>query len=151
MALCKDSEAVASCFIPNNPETAPVGVFTHIIYNAEGEPHAEYVTVAGDPLTPIDPATYLEGGVVMPGACPVTIDKEEEVLCDDLGDSTAIPVRFVRTRICVLAANGFVTSQVVTDTALDLVTPYEVVGEVKECASDCPEEEKLGFITAFAE
>lgn len=149
MSLCKDSEAIAACFVPTDATVAPAGAIIHMIYNSEGLPHQEYVTISGDPLTPIDPAAYMGGGVVMPGACPVTIDKEQDVLCDDLGDPTAVPVRFVRTRICVLAANGFMASQTVTDTELDLETPYTVVGEVKECASDCPEEAPLGFITAF--
>ena len=149
MAICKDPEAVPSCFVPNDVNTAPVGTISHLVYNANGDPHKEYLTVAGDPGTLIDPTTYLGGGTIFPGACPVTIDKEEEVLCDDLNDPTAVPVRFVRTRICVLAANGFMISQTVTDTELDFVTAYTVVGEVKECADDCPEEAPLGFVTSL--
>lgn len=149
MARCKDSEALPACFVPTDPTVAPVGAIIHMTYDAEGDPFREAVTISGDPLTAINPAEYLGGGVVFPGACPVTIDKEDEVLCDDLGDPTQVPVRFVRTRICVLAANGFVVSQTTTDTTLDLETPYTVVGEVKECASDCPEEDALGFVTTF--
>ena len=149
MSKCKDSEALPACFVPTDPTVAPVGAIIHMTYDAKGDPYREIVTATGDPLTGIDPTAFLGGGQVFPGACPVTIDKEEEVLCDDLNDPTAVRVRFVRTRICVLAANGFVISQTVTDTELDFVTPYTVVGEVKECADDCPEEEPLGFVTSF--
>lgn len=149
MSKCRDPEAIPGCFIPTDPTVAPVGVIVSMVYGADDKPYGNYATTFADPTTAIDPAEYLGGGEVFPGACPVTVDKEQVVLCDDLGDPTATPVRFVRTRICVLAANGFVTSETVTDTELDMTTAYVVVGEVKECATDCPEEEPAGLITSF--
>lgn len=65
---CLDVEKTAGCFRPTDPLIAPVSILLHTIYQ-NGQPIANAATLADDVLTPIDPNTFLGGGIITAGQC----------------------------------------------------------------------------------
>lgn len=69
MSRCTDIKPLNACFIPNDPLVDKVPILIHVIYDNDEVAVGQAYTTVSDVETPIDPSTYLGGGVVVNGAC----------------------------------------------------------------------------------
>lgn len=152
MANCTETHPIVGCFVPTDLTVAPVGITIHYSYDSTEVP-VRTVYSEADHTTTIDVATYLGGGDVIPGSCPVPhTDFEQLIMCDDTdNDSSTEDVQFVRTTVRTYRGDtATLVTETITDTELDLITPYVVVGTVKQCGDPTyPPITDLGLQTAF--
>lgn len=133
---CTQITTTPGCLIETGQPPKPVLIHTEFGNNASGNP----IPVATR-YTEANAATVLTltaGQSVVPGVCPsVKSDTEYMLLCDDADNNPSTPpIQFVRRVDRVTDGNsGALISQTITDLAVDLVTPYTVVGSVGSCAN----------------
>lgn len=72
MGSCVKTSPIIACFTPANTSLSPVNVIEHIIYNSEGDAVGQAFT-RWDTEIVVNPISYLGGGVVEVGACPMPI------------------------------------------------------------------------------